>query len=351
MQASHTQLEEPIPSPADLDGIAYLYGHPLRGSLSPLLHQTIFNALGLNWRQFLLSKSDTSSSYFPPPYTRSPPIDKFLATTRANPKFVGSSVTMPWKVSIMPYLDDLTEEAEQCGACNTIFLHEHPKTKRKIFVGTNTDCVGIMEALLQNRLSIYVDNNIDNPYHNKPAMIIGGGGTARAAIYALRKWLGCSKIYIINRDPAEISKILEEDKKRKPKHLASYAEIIPVTDIAHIHELEPPEAIISGIPNYAPKTHEEIRIRELIAAVLNQSNKGVMLEMCYHPRPWTDIAELASNAGWKVILGSEALLWQGYEQARLWTGIDIRKNTALIRETQRVVNKAIAERRVSLGKL
>ena len=136
--------EEEIPSPAHLDGVAYLYGPPLLNSLSPPLHHTIYDALSLNWAQIPLSVSDISSSTYPPPYTLSPPIEKLVSSIRSNAKFVGSSVTMPWKVSIMPHLDDLTEQAKQIGACNTIFLRN--REGKKLFVGTNTDCVGIREA-------------------------------------------------------------------------------------------------------------------------------------------------------------------------------------------------------------
>lgn len=42
--------------------------------------------------------------------------------------------------------------------------------------------------------------------------------------------------------------------------------------------------------------------------------------MCYHPTPYTEIAELSRQAGWQVILGTEALIYQGLEQDRYWTG-------------------------------
>ncbi|KAF9889745.1 hypothetical protein FE257_007051 [Aspergillus nanangensis] len=328
--------EEPITTPSHLDGVAYLYGHPLLNSLSPPLHQTVYTALGLNWSQIPLSSVTGTSATYPPPYTRSPPIDTFLASIRANPKFVGSSVTMPWKVSIMPHLDDLTEDARQAGACNTIFRRDGQ------YVGTNTDCIGIREALLQNS---------PNPaaFQGKPALIVGGGGTARTAIYVLRKWLGASKIYVVNRDAAEVAAILAEDERRNPD--ANKPPLVAVTDPAVAASLEAPAAIVSGIPNYPPKTPEEIRAREVLEAFFGASSvkegaepKGVILEMCYHPVPWTEIAHLASSAGWKVILGSEALIWQGLEQAKLWTGQDVVKVPGVVEKVKDMVAKTLEER-------
>ncbi|KAJ5620488.1 Quinate/shikimate 5-dehydrogenase/glutamyl-tRNA reductase [Penicillium lagena] len=333
--------EEPITSPANLDGVAYLYGHPLLNSLSPPLHQTVYNALGLNWRQIPLSSVTGQSATYPPPYTRSPPIEKFLASIKANPKFVGSSVTMPHKVAIMPHLDDLTEHARQAGACNTIFMRTDPATGHKSYVGTNTDCDGIREALVQNAPD-------PSRFRGRPALIIGGGGTARTAIYVLRRWLGASCIYIVNRDAVEVATILEEDRRRNPDPNA-HAPIIHVVDPAEAARLESPAAIVSGIPNYPPQTPEEINARAVIQAFLGtaataESQQGVILEMCYHPVPWTEIAQLASTGGWKVILGSEALIWQGLEQARLWTGEDVVGTPDLVQQVKDVVTKSVAER-------
>ncbi|RMJ23829.1 quinate dehydrogenase [Aspergillus sp. HF37] len=339
---------QPISVPSDLDGIAYLYGHPLLNSLSPPLHQTVYNALGLNWTQIPLSTACGSSATYPPPYTLSPPITTFLASIRANPRFVGSSVTMPWKVGIMAHLDDLTEDARQAGACNTIFVRQSTNGTRQ-YVGTNTDCIGIREALLRSR----ADNQNQNQFRDKPALIIGGGGTARTAIYVLRKWLGASRIYLVNRDSAEIRAVLEEDTLRNPGR--AKAPIIPVLDPAQASALEPPAAIVSGIPNYPPRTAGEVKAREVVRAFLAAGGggrkKGVILEMCYHPAPWTEIAQLASAAGWKVVLGSEALIWQGLEQARLWTGRDVVAVPGLVDKVKDVVAGSIADRAPAVMRL
>ncbi|EAW07690.1 shikimate dehydrogenase family protein [Aspergillus clavatus NRRL 1] len=341
MKHEQQPLEEPIHCPDHLDGVAYLYGHPLLNSLSPPLHHIVYTTLGLNWAQIPLSSVHGTSETYPPPYTRSPAIPKYLASIRSNPKFVGSSVTMPWKVSIMPHLDDLTEDARQAGACNTVFLRPEADGSRS-YVGTNTDCIGIREALLQNSAG-------EASFRNKPALIVGGGGTARTAIYVMRKWLGASKIYIVNRDAAEVAAILEEDAQRNPN--PDKAPLVHVADPAVAAALEAPAAIVSGIPNYPPKTPEEIQAREVLRAFLGEapaasaeSFTGVILEMCYHPVPWTEIAQLASTAGWKVILGSEALIWQGLEQARLWTGKDVVAEPGLVEKVKEEVARLIAER-------
>lgn len=248
----------------------------------------------------------------------------------------------------MPHLDDLTEHARQAGACNTIFLRKNGITGAREYVGTNTDCDGIREALMQNAPD-------PTRFRGRPALIIGGGGTARTAIYVMRRWLGSSRIYIVNRDANEVAAIMDEDRRRNPDPNAQ-APLQPVTDPEEAARLESPAAIVSGIPNYPPKTAEELRARAVVQAFLGTAadapkQQGVILEMCYHPVPWTEIAQLASTAGWKVILGSEALIWQGLEQARLWTGRDIVGTPGLVQQVKDVVAKSIAERAANKSSL
>jgi quinate dehydrogenase len=47
--------------------------------------------------------------------------------------------------------------------------------------------------------------------------------------------------------------------------------------------------------------------------------------MCYHPTTWTGIAEISQKAGWQVVLGTEALIYQGLEQDRYWTGREVKE--------------------------
>jgi len=96
------------------------------------MHQTIYDELKRNWSMLLFESTD---------------ISHFLSVIKDS-KFQGSAVTMPHKVSIVPHLDELTEEGREVGACNTIFLRE--RDGKRILCGTNTDVVGIKEAFYQN---------------------------------------------------------------------------------------------------------------------------------------------------------------------------------------------------------
>lgn len=108
-------------------------------------------------------------------------------------------MTMPHKVAILPHLDGLTEEGRDVGAVNTLFVQQDPLTGNRVYMGTNTDVIGIRDAFAYN-----VDAFM---YENRPALVIGGGGAARSAVYALRKWMKASAIYLVSNIP-------EKEKKK-----------------------------------------------------------------------------------------------------------------------------------------
>lgn len=232
------------------------------------------------------------------------------------------------KVAIIPHLTFLTPEASAIGAVNTIFFRKSKDGKRELG-GTNTDCIGIREAILQN-----TDPSKTTSMKGRPGMVIGGGGTSRAAIYALKRFLGCGKIYLVNRDKAEVDLVIAECVSK------GFGEsLIYVSSVAEAQALEAPHVVVSAIPDFPPKTEAEIRTREMITTFL-QKRKGVILEMCYHPSPKTAIARLARDKGWEVIGGSEAMIWQGFEQDRVWLGREV--NEMPVREVKEVIAAKLA---------
>ncbi|KAE9380091.1 hypothetical protein N431DRAFT_324332 [Stipitochalara longipes BDJ] len=295
-----------------LDGVNYLFGHPISHSLSPLLHQTVYHHLNLNSSQIPF---DSLS------------IPTFLSLTK-DPKFFGASTTMPHKISILPHLEHVTPECKAIGACNTVYIKTTPKGRR-VLCGANTDCYGVRDAFLHN-----VEES--DRFKGKAGMVIGAGGSCRAAIYALVKWLGCSVVYIVNRNPKNVEDLIVDCKK------GGFGDIlVHVKAAEQARELEAPGAIVCCIPNKSLETEEEGEVRRVIETFLRKE-KGVMLEMCYHPTPYTEIGDLAQREGWQVILGTEAMIYQGLEQDCIWTG---RKMEELPLEEVKVAIAAALEER------
>ncbi|ORY10432.1 shikimate dehydrogenase substrate binding domain-containing protein [Clohesyomyces aquaticus] len=288
--------ETVIPQTSHVERHGYLFGHPIAHSLSPLFHQTVYDGLGLKWSQFPLDSLD---------------MDLFLKL-RQDPNFYGASITMPHKLAIIPHLDGLTPEGADVGAVNTLFLREDPGTGKRQYIGTNTDVIGIRDSFYENV------SNPDACFHERPGLVIGGGGAARSAVYALRRMMKASKIYLVNRDRREVKAVIDECTAR------GYGDgLIDVANVEQAQELAGPGAIVACVPNFTPRTEEEKEARRVMECLLAKEHKGAILEMCYHPSPWTEIAEISQRAGWKLILGTEAMIYQGLEQDKYWTGKQI----------------------------
>jgi quinate dehydrogenase len=240
---------------------------------------------------------------------------------------------MPHKVAIIPFLDELTPEGRAIGAINTIFLQKSPSDGTPKLIGTNTDCIGVREALKQN-----VTPQVFESWKGKAGAIIGGGGTSRAAVYALKKWLGCETVYMLNREESEVAVVQAECTA------AGFGDnLIFISSAAHAASLPPPVVIVSAVPDFEPVTESEIAVREEISIFLGAgSTPGTLLEMCYHPSTNTAITRLAKEKGWVVVPGTEAMIFQGVEQDKYWTG---REASELpVAKMQAVIHAAVEAR-------
>ncbi|KXJ87403.1 putative quinate dehydrogenase [Microdochium bolleyi] len=319
MSATATQTVTAQPSlaagPEQKHG--FLFGTKLAASLSPMFHGTIYKDLGLPWEQHRLESSD---------------IPAFLELLQ-EPNVYGSAVTMPNKVTIMSHLDELTDECRDVGACNTIYFKQGPDGRR-LLCGTNTDTVGVREAFYQNVA------DPDTTFHNMPAMVLGGGGAARSAVYALWRWMKATKIYLVNRDASEVKALMDDCTSR------GYGDVLVHVATAEqaaeiVRKGECPGAIVACVPDFPPQTAEEKTARQIIETVLDGEKKGAILEMCYNPTPYTQLGAIAERYGWQVILGTEALIWQGVEQDTLWTGVS--RSELPVRNASAAVNQKVAE--------
>jgi quinate dehydrogenase len=141
----------------------------------------------------------------------------------------------------------------------------------------------------------------------------------------------------VNRDANEVRAVLDECTAR------GYGDsLVHVATEAQAQQLEGVGAIVACVPNFTPKTPQEQEARKVLEVFLrNKSHKGAILEMCYHPTPYTEIAEISRKAGWQVILGTEALIYQGLEQDRYWTG---KETVELpVRQVQDVIAAKLSE--------
>lgn len=240
---------------------------------------------------------------------------------------------MPNKVAILPYLDEMTDECRDVGACNTLFYKE--REGRRVFCGANTDVIGIRDSFYQN---------VTHPaavFHDQPALVIGGGGAARSAIYALRKWMNVKNIYLVNRDSDEVAAMIADCTAR------GYGDgLVHISDVSQAREVAAPGAIVACVPDFEPSTPAEKLSRQITETFLAKKRKGAMLEMCYNPTPFTKLGALAEQSGWQVILGTEALIWQGLEQDKYWTGRRVEEMP--VEKVKGAIAEKVAQRQAKL---
>lgn len=249
---------------------------------------------------------------------------------------IGCAVTMPHKVPAVELVHELTDEGRKIGAINTIFKRVSP-SGQKILVGTNTDCIGVRESFLQNIPGVL------EKAKGKPALVIGGGGACRSAVYALDEWLGASCVYMVSREPQEVIDVTKSFQENGFK-----GEIVHVETLEQAKAMPLPFLAVGTVPDFPPKSEGEILARQITEEFLGRElgsgeDRGVMLEMCYHPRPRTALFEIAEGYGWKVLPGTEAMIYQGVAQQVLWTEKPLSEFGEAVREAERVVGEELAK--------
>lgn len=297
----------------------WLFGTPIAKSRSPLIHQTGFRGLGLEG--YLYQKYETSSA------SEGGVIEKIRASD-----FGGASVTIPHKIDIIQHLDELTADAQAIGAVNTIVPVPQADGRVKL-LGANTDWEAI-KAKVEAHLPAQQALGSISPGQliRASGMVIGAGGTARAAVYALHS-LGYQQIYLHNRTKSKAVEIAN--------HFPSYFQIRVVEDLKQLgkeasedEEKEErfylPSVIVSAVPAGATRlsTDGEPRSKgdglELPIELFDRTGGGVVVEMGYTLGASSALLRaVEGKSDWSRVDGLEVLIEQGVRQFRLWTGKSI----------------------------
>ena len=155
--------------------IATLLGHPVEHSLSPLIHNTAFQAQGIN------------AVYVATPVEPAA-IGAAVEGLRAL-HLLGANVTTPHKEAVQPHLDAVTERAAAVGAVNTIVREERNGDRARLR-GDNTDVEGFLTPL---------DDRGGNALDGTRMLVFGAGGAARAVVYGLLDHYRPERLTIVAR--------------------------------------------------------------------------------------------------------------------------------------------------------
>ncbi|MBD3156353.1 shikimate dehydrogenase [Candidatus Peregrinibacteria bacterium] len=240
---------------------------PAHHSLSPAMHNAGFKTLNLNaqYKTFEVPENKLKA---------------FIKDVRKK-RIKGLSVSKPHKQEIMPLLDMVDPTAEEIGAVNTVYW-ENDK-----LIGTNVDWIGVEQALLETTF-----------IEGKDIVILGAGGAARAAIYALKE-NQAESITVLNRT-------LDHAKELANEFICNYGNLEEFASVS-------PDIVIQA-------TSAGLNKKEGVEIIPGDqlTDTMVVMEMIYTPRN-TRIIRDAQKAGAQTITGERMLLHQGAAAFSLWT--------------------------------
>lgn len=257
-----------------------ILGYPVGHSLSPVMHNAAFE------------KNQMDYVYIPLP-TPSTELSVAVSALKAW-NFRGANVTIPHKVAVMEYLDEIAEDARMIGAVNTITIRDGRA------IGSNTDGIGFIASLRKAGAA---------PEGGK-AVLLGAGGAARAVVWGLLQ-NGIENITILVRNVEKGSAFAER--------FASYGDIkvYAFGDAEAKKALRACTLLVNTTPlGMAPNLDAMPDVDWADVA-----EGAVVYDLIYTPLMTRFLRE-AQEHGHQVINGKDMLIEQGAESFFRWTGIE-----------------------------
>ena len=248
--------------------ITGLFGYPVEHTLSPVMHNAAFEALGLDYCYVA----------FPvhPDY-----LEEAVKAIKAL-NFSGVNVTIPHKEKVIPFLDEIDKEASYIGAVNTI-VNSNGSLK-----GYNTDGRGFMQYFFECGISA----------EGKEVLIVGAGGASRAISYYVVK--EAKKVYLYDIEKEKAERLVADLKK-------NFDNISTVDDIARIERFHLLiNATPLGLKDEDPLPFDTALLR----------SDQIVCDLIYKK---TRLLDEASKKGCLILNGLGMLLWQGVFAFELWT--------------------------------
>ncbi|HEY3425983.1 MAG TPA: shikimate dehydrogenase [Negativicutes bacterium] len=255
-----------------------IIGWPVGHSLSPLIHNAAFAGLGLDY------------TYIPLP-VQPGQLGQGIAGLKAL-GFSGANVTVPYKVAVMDYLDEIHASAQLVGAVNTIVVQEGR------CIGYNTDAEGFILSLKASQVDI----------SGKNAVLLGAGGAARAVVCGLMEH-GIRKVTIGARNAGKAGTFAGTFEPTVEVVGCGWQENIFQSALGDCDIL-----IQCTSLGMFPRLHEE---PPLDWQKVNCS--ATVCDLIYNPR-MTQFLLTAAGRGHKVVGGEGMLVEQGAYAFFIWTG-------------------------------
>lgn len=252
---------------------AAVLGRPVAHSLSPVLHEAAYRALGLTgWTYERVDVDETGLPAF---------VDGL------GPEWAGLSVTMPGKRAALAHATEVTPRARTVGAANTLV---------PCAGGWRADCTDVDGVIGALRCAAGFTAGAR-------AVVIGAGGTAAAVVVAAAE-LGVSSLALIVREPARAAETIEAARQ-----VGLGVQVLRWSDTDVRAAVADADLLVSTVPSDA-----------LTADLTALSGAGRVLDVIYHPWP-TPLAQAVTARGGSVATGLDMLLHQAFGQVEQFTGL------------------------------
>jgi shikimate dehydrogenase len=256
-----------------------VFGHPVKHSKSPLMLNRAFQENGINaaYTAFHVTPEKLESA---------------VLGIRAL-GFGGVNVTIPHKLEVMHYLDDIDEDARMIGAVNTIVNREGQ------LIGYNTDGIGYVRSL-KEETGFQVQGS--------KLLLIGAGGAARGVAYALAKE-SPSVIYIVNRS--------KERAEQLSQDIGRMVECVSV-DLSELGDIPPVDFIVNTTSVGMHPNIDELPIDPIW---MNRwvDTHTIVSDLVYNPLQ-TRFLKAAADLGARAHSGLGMFVYQGAYAFEYWTG-------------------------------
>lgn len=258
-------------------------GWPVAHSRSPQMMNAAFAALALpGWRYQLLPV----------------PPELFAETVRALPAagFAGANVTIPHKQAALALADEASDAAREIGAANTLSFRADGT-----IAAENTDAPGLLAALPLD-------------VAGRSALVLGAGGSARAALWALLR--AGAHVSVWNRSPRRAERLVAELGGIAVPEPVPADLLVNCTSVGLERPAEPGDARPAGIPDSASA---EAQLNKLGLRADQLGGYTHVVDLVYSASE-TPLLRAARRAGARTVDGAEMLVRQGAISFELWTG-------------------------------
>lgn len=271
-----------------------VFGFPVEHSLSPAMHNAAIAALGL--------------SYIYLPFQVSP--EHLEQAIRSLPALgiVGVNLTIPHKESVLPFLDDITEEAHDVGAVNTVHCVEGK------LLGDNTDGRGFFTPLIERGVSI----------SGKQVLVLGAGGAARSVVFRLVR--EGARVILVNRTRERAEQLAQDVAAAG---FGAVVDVLDLSDRVRYAEATRQATLLVNTTRVGMFPHAE----ELPPVALEEFTPNLTVyDLVYNPIQ-TRLLQEAEQRGCPVLNGVKMLVGQGALAFERWTGVvpprDVMENAVI----------------------